>query len=89
MRVHRSRDAISEETRELGHHGGPATVGGYCPQTRTNPLGHRILVGPFVGAKRGMCGIPLSQQPLGEGSGSPQDKQSCVTGGKCAFVWSV
>lgn len=59
MRVHRSRDAISDETRELGHHGSPATVGGYCPQTRTNPLGHRILVGPFVGAKKGMCGAPF------------------------------
>ena len=53
---------------------GGTTVGGRCPQTRTNPLGHGILVGASVGLG-GVRGA-LSQRPLGEGSGSPRDKES-------------
>lgn len=37
---------------------GGATVGGRRPQTRTDPLGHGILVGAFVGL-RGVRMVPL------------------------------
>ena len=37
---------------------GGTTVGGRHPQTRTDPLGHGILVGAFVGI-RGVCVVPF------------------------------
>lgn len=50
---------------------GGATVGGRCPQTRTNPLGHGILVGASVGL-RGVCTVPFPSGLEGKGLAAPR-----------------